>query len=136
MATPGIKQKLYNLLRRSEKYTKTDMVYLFKGGSWLTLGNIISSVSALLLTIAFANLITKETFGSYKYILSFVGILSIPTLFGMGTAVVRAVARGHEGSLISALKMKIRWGFWGSLIGILLSGYYYFQGNGILAIAF
>ena len=35
MATPGIKQKLYNLLRRSEKYTKTDMVYFASGNFWL-----------------------------------------------------------------------------------------------------
>ena len=43
-----IKNKTYKLLRKSEKYTKTDMVYLTKGGFWLTLGQIISSTSAFL----------------------------------------------------------------------------------------
>ena len=131
-----IKNKIYKLLRKSEKYTKTDMVYLAKGGFWLTLGQIISSASAFLLAIAFANLLPKETYGEYKYILSILGILSIPTLSGMGTAVVQAVARGYEGSLSSALKIKIRWGLLSSLASLSLAGYYYFNGNTTLTFSF
>ena len=78
-----IKIKAYNLLRWSEKWTKTDMIYLARGGFWLTLGQVISSLSAFLLAIAFANLLPKETYGEYKYILSIASILAIPTLTGM-----------------------------------------------------
>ena len=70
-----IKEKIYNLLRWSEKYTKTDMVYLAHGGFWLSFGQIISSLSSFLLAIAFANLLPKETYGNYKYILSIASIL-------------------------------------------------------------
>lgn len=131
-----IKQKIYNLLHWSEKYAKTDMVYLAKGGSWLTLGQIVSSASAFLLSIAFANLIPKETYGTYKYILSIVGILSIPTLSGMGTAITQAIARGYEGSFIPALKIRIRWGLLGGLASLFLAGYYYFLNNPTLCISF
>jgi len=131
-----IKNKTYKLLRKSEKYTKTDMVYLTKGGFWLTLGQIISSTSAFLLAIAFANLLPKETYGQYKYILSILGILSIFTLGGMGTAIVQAVARGYEGSLSSALKIKIRWGLLSSLASLSLAGYYYFNDNTTLTFSF
>lgn len=131
-----IKSKIYDILRWSEKYTKTDMVYLAHGGFWLTLGQIISASSAFLLAIAFANLLPKETYGTYKYILSIAGILAIPTLSGMNTAIVQAVARGYEGSLVPALKTKIRWGLLGGLASIILAGYYYFNGNTTLTISF
>lgn len=131
-----LKQKIYNLLRWSQKYTQTDMVYLAKGGFWLTLGQIISSAAGFLLAIAFANLLPKETYGTYRYVLSLGSILAIPTLSGINTAIVRAVARGYEGSFIPALKTKLRWGILGGLAGLGLAGYYFFQGNTTLTICF
>ncbi|MBU1246924.1 oligosaccharide flippase family protein [Patescibacteria group bacterium] len=132
----NIRVKIYKLLRWSEAHTKTDMVYLAKGGFWLTLGQIISSASTFLLAIAFANLLPKETYGSYKYILSIASILAIPTLSGMNTAITQAVSRGYEGSLIPALKTKIRWGLFGALASLMLAGYYYFNNNTTLTISF
>jgi O-antigen/teichoic acid export membrane protein len=131
-----LKSRIYHLLRKSEKYTQTDMVYLAKGGFWLTLGQIISSTSSFLLAIAFANLLPKESYGIYKYVLSIAGMLAISTLSGMGTAITQAVARGYEGSLIPALKTKIRWGLLGGLASLILAGYYYLQGNATLTISF
>jgi len=131
-----IKSKIYNLLRKSQKYTKTDMVYLAKGGSWLILGQIVSTIASFLSAIAFANLLPKETYGTYKYILSLVSILAIPTLSGMNAALVRAIARGYEGSFIPVLKTKIKWGLFGGIASIILSGYYYFQGDTTLTLCF
>lgn len=131
-----IKIKIYNLLRKSEKYFKTDMVYIAKGGSWLMLSRIVSSTSAFLLAIAFANLLPKETYGSYQYILSIASLLAIPTLGGMNTALARAVAQGFDGSIIPALKTRIRWGLLGGLTSLILVGYYYLNGNSFLTIAF
>ncbi len=131
-----LKLKLYQLLRWSEKYTKTDMVYLARGGTWLTGGQIIATASSFLLAITFANLLSKETYGIYTYILSIVGILSIPTLSGMAVAAIQAVAHGYEGSLMPIVRTKIRWGLLGSLASLILAGYYYFLGNTTLAISF
>lgn len=131
-----LKNKIYNLLRWSEKYTKTDMVYLASGGFWLTTGQVVSSLSSLLLAIAFANLLPKETFGVYKYVLSIASILSIPTLSGMSTAITQAIARGYDGSFVPALKTRIRWGLLGGLLGITLAGYYYINNNIDLTISF
>lgn len=130
------KSKIYKTLRWSEKYAKTDMVYLAKGGFWLTLGQIISSLSSLFLSIAFANLLSPEIYGTYRYVLSVCGILAIPALAGMGTAMTRAVARGFEGSAIPVMKAKIRWGLIGGLGGLILAVYYYFGNNQQLAICF
>ncbi|MBU4285015.1 oligosaccharide flippase family protein [Patescibacteria group bacterium] len=131
-----IKSKIYNLLRWSQKYTQTDMVYLVEGGFWLTFGKIVSTIASFLLTIAFANLLSKEIYGIYKYILSLAGLLTIFTLSGINTAVIQAVARGYEGTFVSALKTKIKWGLFGGLISIVLAGYYYFHGDIALTLCF
>ncbi len=130
------KIRLYNLLHWSQKYTKTDMVYLAKGGSWLTLGQIVSTIASFLSAIAFANLLPRETYGQYKYILSLASILAIPTLSGMNTAIAQAIARGYEESFIPALKTKIKWGLLGGMASVGLAGYYYFQGNATLTLSF
>lgn len=130
------KNKIYNLLRWSEKWTKTDMVYLAKGGFWLTMGNFAFSISGFLLAIVFANFLPQETYGVYKYVLSIAGILAIPTLSGLNTAINRSVAQGYEGSFIPALKTKIKWGFLGGLASLLLAGYYFYNNDTTLTMSF
>lgn len=131
-----IKIYLYSILRKSEKWTKTDMVYLAKGAYWLTIANIVSSASSFLLSIAFANLLLKETYGLYTFILSIVGILTIPTMAGINTALTSSVARGFEGSVIPALKTRIKWGLLGGLASIAVAGYYFINDNITLTICF
>lgn len=131
----SIKTKIYNLLRWSERYTKTDMVYLAKGGSWLFAGNIISVILSFVLALAFANLLPKETYGTYKYIIALLGILSIPSLKKIATSLSQAVARGFEGNYLETVKIKIKWGLIGSLASLLFSAYYFFQGNSTLGYA-
>lgn len=123
-------------MRYSQKYTKTDMVYLAKGGFWLNLGQGIASVAGLGLAVAFANLLNPETYGTFKFVISFTAILSIPCLQGMNQAVVRAVSRGKEGVLLPALKTKIKWGIFGGLGALLLAGYYFYNDNSVLGISF
>lgn len=131
-----IKEKIYGALRWSEQYTATDMVYLAKGGFWLFFGQIVASASSFFLAIAFANLMPKEVFGSYKYALSMAAILAAFTLQGMNTSVIQAVSRGFEGSFLTGLKTRIRWGLLGGFGGIILAGYYYWQDNSALAASF
>lgn len=131
-----LKERLVRFLRAGEKYTKTDNVYLFKGGLWISLGQFFSSGSSLILAIAFANLLPKETYGTYKYVISVISILGITTLSGMGSALTQAIARGFEGSFIPVLKTKIRWGLLGALGGLGIAAYYFFNGNTQLAFLF
>lgn len=131
-----IKHTIYQILKYSEKYTKTDMVYLAKGGFWLSLNNIVIAVITLVISIAFANLLPREIYGQYKYAIAVFAILKLFTLEGMGTAVTQAVARNFEGVVKKALRTRILWGVIGSLIGFSLTIYYYFAGNPVLAVTF
>ena len=129
------KEKARNWLRWSEKYTKTDMVYLAHGGFWLTLGQVVSSLSTLALAVAFANLVPPETYGAYKYILSIASIFAIFSLPGMNTALARAVAQGHEGLIHSVTRSRVMYSFLGSIVALAGSGYYFLNNNLELSLA-
>lgn len=131
-----LRQPLLRFLRSTEPYLKTDMVYLASGGSWLALGHVISALGTLGLAVLFAHFVPKDTYGTYKYILSVIGILSIATLPGIGSYVAQAVARGAEGTFVEGMRTRMRWGTLGLLGGFLLSAYYFYNGNSTLGIAF
>ncbi len=131
-----LKMRFLQLLRWSEKYTKTDMVYLAAGGFWMTVAQAVSSLSALLLAIALANLLSQETYGTYKYVLSIAGLFAVFTLPGMDTAYTRAAAKGEVGTYRALTAARLKGSALGALFALLGSAYYYFLGdNANLAIA-
>jgi O-antigen/teichoic acid export membrane protein len=131
-----IKSTLYKTLRWSEKYTKTDMLYLAKGGSWLSFGHGFALLSGFFISIAFANLFPKESFGTYKFVLSMAGIVGAFSLTGMGTAVTQAVARGFGNALRQGFRIKLKWSIGVLLGGLALSIYYYINDNTLLSFSF
>lgn len=132
----NLKSKIIEFLIWSQKYTKIDMLYLVKGSFWFGSGQVFSSAATFTLAIAFANFIEQETYGTYKYILSITGILTVLSLRGMDSAVLQSVTRNFEGVLIPALKTKIRWGFLSALASVCIALYYYINGNNTISISF
>lgn len=112
---------------------KTDMLYLAKGGFWLSVGQAAATASGLLLVIGFANLVPKEVYGSYKYVLSVAGIIAAFTLTGMDVAIAQAVARGSEGALRTGVRVQLRWSAFMVLAALAAAAYYYANGNRVLA---
>lgn len=127
---------MHNVLQKLQNYTKTDMNYLAKGSFWLMVSYVIQVSLGVITTIALANLLPKESLGTYQFILSIAAILSVITLSGLGTAITRAVAQGHDGVLRSGVRTKLKWS-----IGIVLASgvtalYYYINDNTLLAYSF
>ncbi|HYC82964.1 MAG TPA: oligosaccharide flippase family protein [Candidatus Paceibacterota bacterium] len=125
------KAKIYQLLRRSERIFKTDMVYLAHGGFWLTVGQAAASLSAFVLALIFANFLTKEDYGSYKYILSLAALLSSFSLTGFSTSIVQSAAKGYDGVLRIAFWKNLLWSLPISLITMGGGAYYFIQGNNL-----
>src|SRR3989344_759987 len=131
----SLRNKAYNLLRKSESLLKTDMVYITKGGSWLVASHGAAILAGLCISIAFANLFPKESFGTYKFIISMAGVIGAFSLTGMGTAVTQAVARGFE-SRRQGFRINLKWSIGVLIGGLVLSVYYYANGNMLLSISF
>ncbi|TAJ15982.1 hypothetical protein EPO56_00330 [Patescibacteria group bacterium] len=129
------KSVLVGLLRQSEKYLKTDMVYLASGGFWLVVSQIVSSLSSLALAVAFANLVSPETYGTYKYLLSLAGLMSLFSLPGINTALLRATAQGRGSTIHTLTRSRILYACLGSVVALIGSIYYFANVNTLLSIA-
>ncbi len=130
----NIRQKTTGLLRRSEKYFKTDMLYVAREGFWVVAGKTGTFVFSLLLLAAFSNYTSKELYGTYQYILSTVALFSTFSLPGINAALVRSVARKKEGTLRLAIKTKLKYSLLGSFFLLCISTRYILTGNPQLGI--
>lgn len=131
-----MKNLLIGLLRKSETYTKTDMVYLVGQGGWLIFGQGAVFLSSLILAWVFANYIEPSDYGLYKFVLSIATIATITSLTGLGTAVARASAQGYDINLTKLLRIQVKFGALGALGLFILSTYYVLKDNMLLASLF
>ena len=136
---PTPKERLYRFLRWTERYTKTDMVYFAQGTFWLYVNFLAVNVLALGLSVAFARLLTKDVYGSYQYLLTIGSILGAFTLSGMNSALTRAVAQGHEGTIRASIPVQLKYNAAASVLALAIALYYFTQGNltvaaGVLAL--
>ncbi len=132
----ALKERTTGFLRWSERYTKVDMVYLTHGGFWLTFGQVLTVLMAFGLALLFANFVPKEIYGTYKFVLAWVGIFGILTLPGLNIAIVRAVAQGKEGVLQRSVKTKLMWGLSAAFFALCFASYYFLKDNTLLAGSF
>lgn len=131
-----IKRPLYQFLRWSEKHTKTDMVHFFSANFWLNFSRVISIGMGMALTVAFANLLTPETFGTYKYVLAAAGLFATFSLNGLMTAVTRAAAQGKFNVIPYIVRSAALWSVPASIAAFGVSAWYFIHGNTELGFAF
>lgn len=132
----ALQKKIIKLLIWSQKYTKADMLYLARGSFWVGVNQAVNGILSLALVVGFANLLPKETYGLYSYILSIAGVLNIFTLTGINTAVARTVAVGKTGILQGIVRYQLKWNMIMFLAFVGLAGYYFFKDERILAASF
>ena len=87
-----------------------DLAYFVKGGLWLSLPLVVSSLLGLVRTVFFARLADQELYGQFGFVVGVIGLFAILSLPGMGIALTQTVARGNHGALIDAARARARWG--------------------------
>lgn len=131
-----MKENFIRLLKWSQKYTKTDMVDLVHGSFFVTLAQGLVFIASFALVWVCANFFTPEAYGEYRFLTTVVALLSLASLPGMTTAIVRAVARGHSGVIPEIVRMRVTWGLFGTAAALVGAGYYFVQGNIELGLSF
>ncbi len=124
------------LLAYISRVFKLDAAYWAKNGFWLVSRRIVSMATVFLVAVAFANLLPKEVYGTYKYLLSVFAVLSAFTLSGMNAAVEQSIARGFEGSLREGYRIKRTWNLVASAVALGVASYYVLQANYAFAAAY
>ncbi len=130
------KQRLYDFLRWTERYTKTDMVHFVWSNIWMNLGRIIALATGLILTTAFANLLSPQLFGTYQYVIAAASVVGAFTLNNMSGAVMRAVAQGKQHVVPAVVRAMMRWSVPASIVSAGIGVYYLFHGNTTLGYGF
>ncbi len=120
---------LKKLLLRIQPYVRANMLYLARGGFWSTAVFVISSLFSVLLVIGFGNFLPKETYGSYKFVMSLAGALGFLMFIGINTAVTQAAALGRIGALLYSVRVQLRWNFIFTTALGAVSLYYLVNGN-------
>lgn len=131
-----LKNKLIRFLRFTEKYAKTDMVHFAKSNFWLNLNRGLSVVNGLALSVAFAHFLTKESYGTYAFVLAVLGLFSMPTSSALGAGIGKPVSRGHSPVIFEGMRAVLPWSLASGIGLCLVGGYYFFSGNNLLAISF
>ncbi len=131
-----MKNRLISLLRWSEQYTKTDMVYLASGTFWSNFNMAIVTLLSFAGSILFARYMSKDAYGTYQYILAIAGLIGATTLNNMNSAVTRAVARGFEGEFKHSVHFQLMAGIIPAVLGLSVSSWYFIHSNYTLGSAF
>lgn len=110
-----------------------DTAYTVSSTFWLGVGQFFKIVGLLVISVAFANLLSPTTYGSYKYLISIVELVFGFSLAGIPTVLAAYIARGHTKLLTSSFYLSILGSLPAGLITLGISGYYAFQGNLVFA---
>lgn len=129
-----MKKRVLKLLDFSGQFIRTDMRYVARGYFWYFIEYGVAAFTGLATSIAFANFMAPESYGIFRYILTFAPFLGLAGLKRLNDSLTISVARGFEGDTLNVLKTKISWGLLGSLAGGIIGAYYFMNGDQTLAI--
>lgn len=123
------KTKLYNWSESYGKKIGLDLTYFIKNGFWVTARQILDIVIGTALFAIFARLATKETFGYYQFVMAVFSVVSVLSIPGLNTSILREVARGNDGEYVPAVRKSFFWSLLGIPAIVLVGLYYYFFGS-------
>lgn len=107
-----IPKKMTNKVRKFVKKLRPHTSNIF----WSNVNECVLKLSALIISIVFARLASKELLGQYLYVIAIFSLFSIVSIPGVATAIFRTAAQGYEGVYRKATLFSFLW----SLLGIPL----------------
>ncbi len=98
---------------------------------WLNFTQVISGIAVFLFSYFVAKYIDKNTYGTYKYLLSTLSVFGAFGLSGIGVAITRTVARGYKNALYYGSIIYLKFSIISFGISSCAGLYYLVKGNGL-----
>lgn len=124
-----------------KKYSEKSKVFLKEkftrdGSGWLLAQQLIIAPMSLITTVLLARILSIESYGYYKYILSMYSLISLFSFIGIYNITTMNIQRGEDDFFSLGFKYKkiLRW--IPSVLSLLVAIYYFYAGNNFLAIFF
>lgn len=132
----AIKDRLHKISVKYRNKTGIDLPYFLKNGFFATMRQVVDLLFGLLLAIAFARFTTKDVFGNYQFVISIFSIISIFSLPGLNTSIMRSAAIGNDGDYRKAVRKSFAYSLWGIPILFAIGIFYYLTKSHELGIVF
>ncbi len=100
--------------------------------SYLLGSQAFSNLLSFGVAVTAAHFLSKDTYGTYRYILSTVSFIGAFSLTGLSTAIIRETARGYDHLYRNSIEKSLKWSIPSILIGIGVGLWYLIHGNIIL----
>ncbi|MBU0981949.1 oligosaccharide flippase family protein [Patescibacteria group bacterium] len=111
------------MLTKLGKKIGIDLNYFIKNGFFLFLDDGVNVVMVFLLSLAFANFLSPETYGRYSFITAALAMITAFSLPKMQTAITAAISQNRDAIFIPAIKTVLKWAAFGGLILIIIALY-------------
>ncbi len=122
------------LLNRFSSKFNVDAGYFLSGGFWLLFAQGSTILGSLLVAVLFANYLSENDYGIYRYIIGLSVLFSTFSLTGINQAILQAASRGHRRFLQESTSVTFKWGIGIVFFSLCGAIYYYLQDNNILAV--
>lgn len=117
---------------RLDSFFQLDIRKILTRASYLLGSQAASNLLSFAVAVTAAHFVSKEVYGTYRYILSTIGFISAFSLTGLSTAIIRSVARGYDHIFVSSFKRSLLWSLPAIIIGIGAGVWYLVHNNTIL----
>lgn len=117
------------LLEKLNSFFELDTRKILGRASYLLGSQAISNLLSFGVALVAAHYLTKDTYGTYRYILSTVSFIAAFSLTGLSTAIVRSSARGFDELYATSLSRSLRWALPAIICGIGAGVWYLAHGN-------
>lgn len=121
--------KFQNLTQKINSFFQIDVKKVLKRASYLLGGQMVGNIFSFVISVAIAHFVSKDIYGTYRYIVSTVSFIGVFSLTGLATAIVRSSARGYDYLYISSIKRSLSWSLPSIVVAIGVGAWYFLNGN-------
>ena len=125
-------EKFNWLIQKMDKFFQLDTRKILTQASYLLGSQAVSNLLSFIVAIAAAHFISKDTYGTYRYILSTISFIGAFSLTGLSTAIVRSVARGYDNIYTTSFTRSLLWSSPAFAVGLGAGAWYFLHDNIIL----